>query len=83
MNKSSKNNRRLLAKSKENIVVTRLRTQPGSSNLATQNVTLSYGIQPRKSQKDCPKVARKSSQGMSLIDQAKLFYGSNLVGFKD
>ncbi len=77
MNKSSKNNRRLLAKNKKDIIVSRLRTSPGSTNLTEVNQTLHFGTQKRKSQENMSKVARagcKNPSGPSLIEQSKIFF---------
>lgn len=56
MNKASRATRRFLAKTKGTITVPRSRTSNGSKNLTTQNYTILYGSQPRKSEH--PKVAR-------------------------
>lgn len=76
MNKNMKAVRKLLAKAKSTINVTRIRTQPGSGSLTTQNYTLNYGTQSRLSK--APKVAAdgcKNPNGPSLIEQAQIYYG--------
>lgn len=78
MNKSSKNNRRLLAKNKKDIIVSRLRTSPGSTNLTEVNQTLHFGTQKRKSQENMSKVARagcKNPSGPTIREQCETYYG--------